>query len=94
MDLRLTQALTEISISNLLGGKVRPARNDDNLTAICQPTAYKMWDPRRLTTLSASMACYKDIFIYFYFYFALTRKDHKNRVHLLRWQYFLLIPRR
>jgi hypothetical protein len=30
--------LTEMSIRNLIGGKGRPARKGDNLTAICEPT--------------------------------------------------------
>jgi hypothetical protein len=47
-----------------LGGKGRPARGADNLTAICEPTVYKMWEPRRLTTLRASTACYRDSFTF------------------------------
>jgi hypothetical protein len=31
------------------GGEARPARKDEKLTAIYEPTAYKMWDPRHLT---------------------------------------------
>jgi hypothetical protein len=34
----------------------RPGRKADNLTAICEPIAYKMWKPRRLTTLWPSRA--------------------------------------
>jgi hypothetical protein len=30
----------------------------DNLTAICEPNVYTMWEPRHLTTLKASMACW------------------------------------
>jgi hypothetical protein len=37
-----------------LGGKGRPARKADNLTAICEP--------RPLTTLWAFTACYRDSF--------------------------------
>jgi hypothetical protein len=33
-----TQPLTEMSTRNLPGGKERPARKADNLTAICEPT--------------------------------------------------------
>jgi hypothetical protein len=33
------------------GGKGRPARNAENLTAIYEPIFYKIWKPRRLTTL-------------------------------------------
>jgi hypothetical protein len=36
MALGLTQPVTEMSIKNLPGGKKRPARNPDNLTAICE----------------------------------------------------------
>jgi hypothetical protein len=32
-----TQPLTEMSIRNLPGGKMRPARRADNLAAICEP---------------------------------------------------------
>jgi hypothetical protein len=52
MALRSTQHLTEMSTRNFLvvkGG--RAARKADNLTAICKPIAWKMWVPRRLTTL-------------------------------------------
>jgi hypothetical protein len=34
---RSTQPLTEMSTRNLYGGKDRPARKADNLTAICEP---------------------------------------------------------
>jgi hypothetical protein len=34
-----------------LGSRMRPARRADNLTAICEPIVYTMWDPQRLTTL-------------------------------------------
>jgi hypothetical protein len=36
----------------------------DNLTAICEPIVWKMWELRRLTTLWASMACYRDSFTF------------------------------
>jgi hypothetical protein len=32
-----TQPLTEMSTKNLIGGKGLPAREADNLTAICEP---------------------------------------------------------
>jgi hypothetical protein len=60
MALGSTQALKEMSIRNLPGGKGWPARGADNLTAICEPNVYKMWEPRRLTTLWAFTACYGD----------------------------------
>jgi hypothetical protein len=37
MALGSTQPLTEMSTRNLPGGKRRPARKSDNLTAICEP---------------------------------------------------------
>jgi hypothetical protein len=54
MTLRWTPPLTEMSTRDLPRGKGRPARKVD-LTAVCVP----MWEPRRLTTLWASMACYR-----------------------------------
>jgi hypothetical protein len=62
MTLGLIQLLTEISTRNLPGGKARPARKDDNLTAICEPNIYTMWKPRRLKTLRAPGACLMDSF--------------------------------
>jgi hypothetical protein len=54
---------------NLPGSKGRPALRADNLTAICEPIVYKMWEPRRVTTLWAFTACYRDNFtLTFYFY--------------------------
>jgi hypothetical protein len=61
-----TQPLTEMSTSNLPGGKGRPAHKADNLTAICELTLWKMWEPRRLTNLWAFRACYRDIFTFFF----------------------------
>jgi hypothetical protein len=49
------------------GGKGEPVGKADNLTAICERTVYKMWGPRRLTTLWASTACYRGSFTYFFF---------------------------
>jgi hypothetical protein len=49
--LGLTQPLTEMSTRNLPGGKAQSARKTDNLTAICEPTVYTMWEPQYLTTL-------------------------------------------
>jgi hypothetical protein len=45
-------------------GKGRPARKADNLTAICEPIVYKKCEPRRLTTLWAFTACYRDSFTF------------------------------
>jgi hypothetical protein len=54
MTLGLTQPLTRI----FLADKARLARKADNVTAICELTVYKIFDPRRLTTLQASTVCY------------------------------------
>jgi hypothetical protein len=64
MTLGSTQSLTEMRTRNIPGVKGRPARKADNLTAICEPTVHKMWKPRRLTTLWASTACYRDRFTF------------------------------
>jgi hypothetical protein len=40
MALGSTQPLTEMSTKNVPGGKGRPARKADNLTAICEPIVY------------------------------------------------------
>jgi hypothetical protein len=66
MALGSTQPLTEMSTKNLPGCKVGPLRKADNLAAICEPIVWKMWEPRRLTNLWASMACYGDSFTFFY----------------------------
>jgi hypothetical protein len=66
MVLGSIEPLTEMSTRNLPGGKDRPAdrpaRKADNHTAIYELTVQKMWEPRRLTTVWTSMACYKDSF--------------------------------
>jgi hypothetical protein len=58
MALGSTQPLTEMSIGNLSVGKGRPAHKADNLTAICEPIIYRMWEPRR-TTQWTSTASYR-----------------------------------
>jgi hypothetical protein len=63
MTLGYTQPLTEMSTRNRKG---RPVRKADNHTAICEKIVYKMWEPRRLTTLWAFTACYRDSFTLFY----------------------------
>jgi hypothetical protein len=53
-----TQPLTEMSTRNLPRGKGRLSLKVDNLTDICEPIVYKMWEPRRLSTLWASEEYY------------------------------------
>jgi hypothetical protein len=64
MALGSTQPLTDMSTRNLPGGRGRPARKTDNLTAISESTVYELWKLRRLTTLWASTACYWDSFAF------------------------------
>jgi hypothetical protein len=51
-----------MSTKNLPGGESRPVRKADKLTAICEPIVWKMWEPRRLNTLLASMAYFRESF--------------------------------
>jgi hypothetical protein len=75
MALGSTQPLTEMSTRNLPGDKGRPTRKAENLTAICEPIVQKMWEPRRLTTLWASTARYRDNFT---FTFLIPFVDYKG----------------
>jgi hypothetical protein len=68
MALRSTMPLTEKSTRNLAVGKVRPTRKADNLTAICEPIVWNMWEPRRLTTLWVFTASYRDNFTFYLAY--------------------------
>jgi hypothetical protein len=80
MALGSTQPLTEMSTRNLPGrDKGRPTRKADNLTAICEQIVWKMWEPRRLTTLWASTACYRDSFT-FYSKGIMRLTNHRCRV--------------
>jgi hypothetical protein len=58
-----TQPLTERSTRNFPGGKEWPARKADNFT-VCESIVYKMWEPRPLTNLWASTACWRDRFAF------------------------------
>jgi hypothetical protein len=64
MALGSTQPLTEMSTRNLPKGKGQPVHKADNLITICEPTVQKMCAPRRLTTLQASMASYRNSFTF------------------------------
>jgi hypothetical protein len=57
-----TQPLTEVSTMNLPVGNKWPARKAGNLTAIYELSVSKMREVRRLRTLWASTACYRDSF--------------------------------
>jgi hypothetical protein len=43
-------------------------RKADDVTSICEPIIYKMWDPQLLTTLWASTVCYRDNLLYIFVY--------------------------
>jgi hypothetical protein len=64
MSLGSTQPLTEMSTRNLPGDKERPELKVDILTVMCEAIVKKMWEPRRLTILRASTACYRDSLIF------------------------------
>jgi hypothetical protein len=67
MALGSTKPLTEMSTRNIPGGEGRPVRKADNLTAICEPIVYKMWEPQHLTVLWVSTARYRDTFTFYYY---------------------------
>jgi hypothetical protein len=63
--LRSTKPLKQNSTRIIPGGKAGPAHKADNPTATCVLIVYKMWTPRRLTSIQASTAYYMDIFTFF-----------------------------
>jgi hypothetical protein len=73
-----TQPLTEMSTRDLPGGKGRPACKAHSLTAICESIVWKVWEPRRLTTLWASTAGYRDSFYWISPNFLLKFKFYKD----------------
>jgi hypothetical protein len=58
-DDHLRTSYSSIKYQNQESSWDRPVRKVD-LIAICEPIVWKMWEPRRLTTLRASMACCRD----------------------------------
>jgi hypothetical protein len=78
MALGSTRPLTELSTRNLPGGKGRLVRKTENLNAICELIVYKMWEPRRLTTLWASAVCYMDSVTFFFTFYSVDLR-HKYR---------------
>jgi hypothetical protein len=56
MVLASIQPLTEMSTRNLAGGGGLRVHKADNIVAIYDRIVYKVWDPRRLTTLWTSTA--------------------------------------
>jgi hypothetical protein len=63
MGLGSTQSLTEMSTRNLLGSKGWHVRLTTLPPSMSQLS--RKWEPRRLTTLWAPMACYKDNFTFY-----------------------------
>jgi hypothetical protein len=54
-----------MSARNFPAVKGRPERKADNITAVCEPTVKKLYESRRLTSLWASTASYRDSFTSF-----------------------------
>jgi hypothetical protein len=68
VSLGFTQPLTEMNSKILPQGKRKSARKAHNLTAICESIVYKMWEPRRLTTLWVSTVDYRDSITFYICY--------------------------
>jgi hypothetical protein len=69
--LGLIQPLTEICIRYLPGGKTRLQQKAYDLIAICEAIVYVVCDPRCVTTLWTSTACFRDsstfsVFLYLF----------------------------
>jgi hypothetical protein len=79
MALGSSQPLTEMSTRNLTGGKWLPVLKANNLTDICKPIVWTMWEPRRLTTPWGSMACYRDNSTFLTLYLVLFNKGMCRR---------------
>jgi hypothetical protein len=83
MTLESTQPLNRNEYRNLPGGKERPEHKAHNLTALCEPTVYKMWEPRCFTTLWASMAHYRNSFTFYFLYPSLLHPScNEFKIHL------------
>jgi hypothetical protein len=59
----------------ILRSRARPVFRTDNLTAICKPSVYTMWDPRLLTTYGVSTFCYGNRFTCLYVGDVLTSEE-------------------
>jgi hypothetical protein len=64
MALGSTQHLTGVSTTNLPGSNGWPAYEAGDHAAVSEPIVLKIWEPRCLTTLRTSTACYTDGFMY------------------------------
>jgi hypothetical protein len=74
MALGLTQPLKEME-------KARSASKADNLTAICEPTVYKMWALRRLTILWTFTSSYSDSFTFHFYQTQIQATYYSKRKH-------------
>jgi hypothetical protein len=77
-------ASSRIDTKYLPGCKRRPALKTDNLTAICEP--------RRLTTLWVSMACYRNRFTFFILFWCQCLVSHARNCHWLTFCYTWTTP--
>jgi hypothetical protein len=80
-----------------LGSKGQPVRKAFNLTAICEPTVYKMWKPQPLKTLWASTACYRDSFTFLWawftvVFFSLLIHNNWDLIKIVFLNLFALVP--
>jgi hypothetical protein len=80
MALGSAQPLIEMITRNLSGGKGRPARKADNLTANSESIVWKMWEPRRLTSLWAPTACYRNSFTFFIAIIVYVQRNVSHRI--------------
>jgi hypothetical protein len=93
MALGSTQPLTEMKIRNLPGVKGGRRLELASSPPFVSQVVYKMWEPRRLTTLWASAACYRDTFTFLSFTSRCTSKPHQLRLlgpYILRVCFILL----
>jgi hypothetical protein len=73
-----------MSTRNVPEVKVLPARKADNLTAICE-LSRRIWEPRHLTILWNSTACYRDSFTLTNFIIRLIT-ERGRKVVRTRWE--------
>jgi hypothetical protein len=89
MAMGSTQPLAEMSTRNRPGSKRQPVLGADNLTAICEPTVCKRWESRRLATLWAFRACYRDSFTFTFMSIpGLYKMEWKADWWIINWKRF------
>jgi hypothetical protein len=71
--LELTGPLTWMSTRNPPEGTGQSAHMADNLTAICEPTAQKMWEPQCLKLMSFHGVLQGYLYFIFYYYYLCYR---------------------